>query len=249
MALGRFPEHQEVRNLFRGKMENIRFIFFDAVGTLFKVKGSVGDIYANVAKNYGVKLSANDLNDSFKTVFKNAPPLCFPGVSPKNLFVYEKNWWQNLVEKIIPINTFSSNDQFNEFFETLFNVFAKGSSWELFPDTHPTLNGLKEIGIRMGIISNFDSRLLKILDELKISTFFEKVICSTKIGFAKPQLEIFQKAMPNDLTPDQIAMVGNELKIDILPANQFQMSGIWLNRKGYPTKEIPNQIRSLTELL
>ena len=34
----------------------IQVVFFDAVGTLFQVKGSVGEIYLRYAKKYGIRL-------------------------------------------------------------------------------------------------------------------------------------------------------------------------------------------------
>lgn len=43
-------------NHARWKMNEIKAIFFDAGGTLFEVRGSVGEIYADIASSFGVRL-------------------------------------------------------------------------------------------------------------------------------------------------------------------------------------------------
>ena len=57
-------------------------IFFDAMGTLFGLRGSVGDIYGQIAESYGVKVDSTQLNQAFFASFKNAPPLAFGKSDP-----------------------------------------------------------------------------------------------------------------------------------------------------------------------
>jgi putative hydrolase of the HAD superfamily len=52
-------------------------IFFDAMGTLFGLRESVGDIYRQIAESYGVQVDSSQLNQAFFESFKNAPPLAF----------------------------------------------------------------------------------------------------------------------------------------------------------------------------
>ena len=41
----------------------------------------------------------------------------------------------------------------------LFDDFAGSANWEVFPDVEPTLKKIKQAGIVLGVISNFDERL------------------------------------------------------------------------------------------
>lgn len=53
---------------------------------------------------------------------------------------------------------------------------------------------LKSRKIRLGVISNFDKRLRNILENLKLSSYFEVMFLSGEIGVEKPNKQIFVKA-------------------------------------------------------
>ncbi len=41
----------------------------------------------------------------------------------------------------------------------VFDDFAGPANWEVFPDVEPSLKKIKQAGIVLGVISNFDERL------------------------------------------------------------------------------------------
>ena len=49
-------------------MKKPKVIFVDAVGTLFGVKGSVGEIYRQIAQEFGVEVSAQILDENFMKI-------------------------------------------------------------------------------------------------------------------------------------------------------------------------------------
>ena len=57
----------------------IKTIFLDAGGTLIKVKGTVGEVYATTAKRHGFTIEPGHINGAFRQAFEQAPPLAFPG--------------------------------------------------------------------------------------------------------------------------------------------------------------------------
>lgn len=84
-------------------MERPKVIFLDAVGTLFGVKGSVGEIYSQIAQEFDVEVSSETLNQAFIKSFKAAPPPIFPDAELQDLPQREFDWW-----RIIALNTFES---------------------------------------------------------------------------------------------------------------------------------------------
>ena len=68
-----------------------KVIFFDAVGTLFGVKGSVGKIYQQLASQHGVVVSAEDLDRAFGYAFINSPTLAFE--TTNSIPQQEYQWW------------------------------------------------------------------------------------------------------------------------------------------------------------
>ena len=58
-------------------LSKVEVIFFDAAGTLFHVKGSVGEVYLRYAADYGVSTSpemVTRVNHAFKEAFRQSPP-------------------------------------------------------------------------------------------------------------------------------------------------------------------------------
>src|SRR2546428_6612629 len=91
------------------------WIFFDAAGTLFAVRGSIGGQYALAARRFGVVCDAEKLERAFYSVFPIASPMALPdkydgqapggaaGRSKKTgipLREREFQWWKNLVREI-----------------------------------------------------------------------------------------------------------------------------------------------------
>jgi putative hydrolase of the HAD superfamily len=66
-------------------------VFFDAAGTLIKPTNSVGQSYASIAENYGMRVAPAELFNRFRVCFDGAAPLAFPGAAPDTiaaLFAY-----------------------------------------------------------------------------------------------------------------------------------------------------------------
>lgn len=69
-----------------------KVIFFDAVGTLFGIRGTVGQIYGEIAQSFGVEVSATALDQAFKQSFRSAPPAAFPNADPTKIPRLEFEW-------------------------------------------------------------------------------------------------------------------------------------------------------------
>src|SRR3989338_528930 len=122
----------------------VKAVFFDAGGTLFDVRGSVGEQYHRFAKKRGVEVSPDILNQRFKEVFKKSPPLAFPGAKGEALQELERRWWYALVRRVFDGVPFPD---FDLFFDEIFAFFAGAEGWALFPETVETLAGLQKIGL------------------------------------------------------------------------------------------------------
>jgi putative hydrolase of the HAD superfamily len=209
-----------------------KVIFFDAVGTLFGVKGSVGQIYSAIALEHGVEVAPQTLDWAFGPTFKAAGNPAFPGVDPSELPAREYTWWRE-----VAIATFNQADvlpqfaDFDAFFDQLFQYFATAAPWDLYADTIATLNQIRSAGIELGVVSNFDSRLHQVLPALGLAEFFSSVTISTEVGAAKPAAPIFQAALQkHGCGPAEAWHVGDSLEEDYRAAIAAGLTGIWLQR-------------------
>jgi putative hydrolase of the HAD superfamily len=226
----------------------VKGIFFDAGDTLFEVKGSVGDQYSRFAKKYGIDVDAQLLNQRFKEVFKQSPPLAFPGISGPELKRREKEWWYNLVRAVFDKIRFP---KFDALFEELFLFFKGPEGWSLFPETKEVLDRLHRQGYHLGIISNFDSRIDEVCRSLGIGHYFRTVTISSQEGVAKPSPEIFKKALKKAaISPEESIYIGDSPHHDLEGAREIGMRVFLVDRSGRyaKQKEVP-RLSSLEGLL
>jgi putative hydrolase of the HAD superfamily len=208
----------------------IQAIFFDAAGTLMKPNRSVGESYAEFAAKYGVSVTPSDLSERFRVCFGQATRLAFPGASEETLAALERDWWKQLVAQVFePWRPF---EKFDAFFDELFAYFAEPQAWSLYPEVLDTLAVLKQRGLHSSVISNFDSRLVPILNGLGIGPFFKQIFVSSRVGYAKPDPQIFHAALTHHgLNPEQSLHVGDSEINDLHGANNAGLRGVLVDRR------------------
>jgi putative hydrolase of the HAD superfamily len=213
-------------------MEKPKVIFLDAVGTLFGVRGSVGEVYSAIAREFGVEIEGTLLERAFYQSFATSDPLTFPGVKLTEIPEREFQWWQAIskatFEKAGALEQFSD---FNGFFTYLYGHFATPKPWFVYPDILPALDKWREQKIALGIISNFDSRLHVVLEGLELRKYFQSITISSSIGVAKPDPAIFQKALAkHQCEPGHAWHIGDSPREDYEGAKAAGLRAILLKR-------------------
>lgn len=137
------------------------------------------------------------------------------------------------------------------------------SFWHIFNHSAVTESGVYELltflkrNYRLAVITNgFISAQVPRMQAAGIDHFFEEVVVSEAIGFAKPSPEIFHYALSKlDLTPSQVLYVGNSLSHDYAGTTQVNIDFCYYNRKNQALpkevkpKFIVNQLLDLLELV
>ena len=225
-------------------------IFFDAAGTLFRVRGSVADVYLRHATNHGFKANEGSLakiQAAFARAFQDAPPAVFAATEPAQIKQCERMWWFDIVHNVF--YRLGMFDRFDIFFEEVFEVFARPDTWKLYPETLKVLEDLKTQQYELGIISNFDSRLFVVLRGLGIAEYFQTVTISSLAHAAKPSGRIFTQALEKHaVEPEDAVHVGDSLDEDVKGAQQAGLMGILVERESGSATQGVRTIRTLEEL-
>ena len=173
-----------------------KVIYLDAFGTIFGLKGSVGELYSNLARTVDVNTDPHAVNRAFYQSFAASERLAFPGADRAAIPELEFRWWKDIVsetfERVGALNKF---EDFDTFYTGLYGYFETAAPWKVYDDTLSSLNRWRSMGIELGVISNFDSRLHRVLSVLGLAPYFQSVTISTEVGVAKPAAEIFQAAL------------------------------------------------------
>jgi len=234
---------------------NPKVIFLDAVGTLFGLRGTVGEIYQAFARQAGITVDADALNQAFITSFQSAPRPAFLNVDPAVRREHEFAWWQAIAaQSFEQAGVLDQFADFSSFFLSLYDHFATAAPWFVYPDVVPALNYWRSQGIELGILSNFDSRLYQVLKVLDLAPFFSSVTLSTEVGAAKPDPQIFKAALAKyPVDPGGAWHIGDSLTEDYQGAGAAGLTGIWLKRERPLLPETGSAsapaIASLTALL
>ena len=215
-------------------------VLFDAAETLFTTRGTVGEIYGEVARDFGSRASAEEIQAAFVRQFRHSGPLTTDN---------ERLWWKDVVFRVF--NDVGMVSDFDRFFDKVYEQFRDSRGWRLFPETLGVLKELKRLQYKLGIISNFDSRIYSVLKSLDIVTYFDSITISSQTGYAKPDPEIFKAAIRAAGVPaHRILYVGDNLTDDVLAGAAAGMNTILIDRNGRQTGlESVQSIRSLSELL
>ncbi|MCX5936123.1 MAG: HAD hydrolase-like protein [Pseudanabaena sp. LacPavin_0818_WC45_MAG_42_6] len=237
-------------------MRSPQVIYVDAVGTLFGVRGSVGEQYAKIAMDFNVSLDPQLINHAFYQVFQTAPRIAFPSLPQSGIPIAEYQWWRSLAEK-----TFSQTGDlerfldFEGFFKSLYAYFATAEPWFIYEDTRLALDAWRQQGITLGVLSNFDSRIYAVMENLGLKDYFSSVTISTETGAAKPDSLIFEVALAKhqiEKSPDLAWHIGDSFGEDYIGASAAGITAFWLNRDRQPStnpaKQSARTIDKLTSL-
>ena len=115
---------------------------------------------------------------------------------------------------------------------------------QLFPFAIKTLNYLKD-QYSLHIITNGFEEVQHIkLENCGLIKYFNHIITSEKVGVKKPNREIFEYALEQANTnPKESIMIGDDLQVDIIAAQDLKIKGIYFN----PTKKKVRE-RNITEI-
>lgn len=101
--------------------------------------------------------------------------------------------------------------------------------WQAFDDCKE----LKKLNIKKAILSNFNSSLRNLIDELIGENIFDEIIISEDERCRKPSLEFYQLAIERlNVKPENILYIGDSLKLDIIPARKSGMKTLLIDREN-----------------
>lgn len=120
-------------------------------------------------------------------------------------------------------------------------------------DARPVLDALHE-RYPMVLVSNFYGNVESVLEDFDLRRYFRSIIESAVVGVRKPDPQIFRLGVDAlGLRPEEVLVVGDSYKKDIVPAESLGCHVAWLKGKGWTADEDaqmhPSIIASLSELL
>ncbi|MEI3788307.1 MULTISPECIES: HAD family hydrolase [unclassified Chryseobacterium] len=108
---------------------------------------------------------------------------------------------------------------------------------------------LKELNIKKAVLSNFNSTLKNLTDQLIGENIFDEIIISENENCRKPSVDFYHLAIEKlGVNPENILYIGDSLKLDVIPAQKTGMNTLLIDRENiFPYAE--NRISSFKEII
>ncbi len=223
-----------------------RYLLFDADGTLFDFDSAETEAFNETCREIGVEPTPRRLLD-----YKEA----------------NRQVWRAFEQGTIDLDGLQT-ERFARFFlaqgiaadpyrtgRRFADHLSRGG--QLYPETLPVLEELKERGYRLSLITNGISKVQHgRLDSSKTKQYFDVICISEEIGVQKPKREFFDiffnLANIEESEKQYCMVIGDSLTSDILGGNNAGIDTCWYNPAGNlgdPDIQPTYEIGLLQELL
>jgi putative hydrolase of the HAD superfamily len=193
----------------------IRFVLFDAAGTLILPTPSVAAVYRAAGARFGSQFDEAEIAFRFRTAYGKVIARCSEaGTDVASNEALERQRWQEVVQRVFDD---VSPDAAPLLFESLWDHFASPHAWRLADDAAEVWSELRQRGYVLGVASNFDARLRTILAGKRLLAEGDHLFLSTELGYAKPSLAYYRGIEERlGARPEEIMIVGDDLENDVL---------------------------------
>jgi putative hydrolase of the HAD superfamily len=224
----------------------IRWVVFDAVGTLMHPHPPVARVYWEAGRRHGSQLPEDEVGRRFHAAFAAIDLAELADADPVAMQTDEEREsarWRTIVEAI-----FDDGADCDACFADLYEHFARPSAWRLFPDAEPAVRLLHERGVSTAVASNFDERLVLVLREQPLRQFMRFVLPSSTLGYRKPSRHFFGRVRERaGCAAGELLYVGDDWKQDVLAARYAGLSALHVDRDAIESP--PDGVTDLRQLL
>ncbi len=224
----------------------MKAVLFDAVGTLIRPWPSVGSVYARAARAHGLRCPARSLEAVFRPAYRELFPERFFGRSGlQTSESRERRWWARVVE--LTFERAGCDRPSPAAIAAGVEAFGRGTAWRPCAGAVDTLRALRERGLKIALVSNYDTRLHRVVDELGLRPYFDIVVVSSETGWAKPSPRIYAAALATlAVEPGEALMVGDRPREDVRGAAAAGLATLLYDPRGRVPG--PGSVRDLRQV-
>ncbi len=234
--------------------EDIKAVLFDLGGTL--VTHSVPALAAaagviaeseRLLRESGCEVPGERIQESYTSAWKASKALHYVDGSEFAIAAFLKQWLvsigvaDNAANGLTPILEHAIYERDLELVE-------------LQDAARLTLSGLERRGYRIGAITNTaysHEHIGRILERLEVRDFFSVVTVSSEEGVAKPNPEVYARAIGRlSVKSCEAVFIGNELDVDVCGAQRAGLSAVLYDpESAASSKPLPEGVLAITKLL
>lgn len=231
-----------------------KFLFLDAGDTLIKLTFPPGQIYYEIISIY---LSLESVSTEIQNkAFYYAWKIMSNRTHGRDRFSHhpggEVGWWRELIQHYLDFFAIDYKKvAFDPLFDLIYTKFEDISIWQYDPGIEYLHKTMSDNNCDIGMISNWDSRLKKLLFSLGLNEYFKFIIISAEVGFEKPSPVIFNEAKRLTQMATGLIYAGDKPELDYYPPQSLGWEAYLVGNPPMKIKDsLPQEkiVKNLTEL-
>lgn len=208
-------------------LTNIRAVVFDVVGTLIHLEPPAAWVYAAVGARYGSRLAVEAIAGRFAAAFRREEE-ADRATGWRTSEERERQRWRTIVGRVL-----HDVPDPEACFAELFEHFSRPAAWRLDAEVPALLDQLAGRGYALGLASNYDGRLRRVLAGLPMLRRITHQIISSEVGWRKPAAGFFAAVGRAVALPlNKILYVGNTWENDYEGARAAGLAALLLDPHG-----------------
>ena len=229
----------------------IRAIFYDAGHTLVKPRAEFDEVWDFLARQLGISIG-----EEHRGPFPDVAAFFYSRLGEDGLGSYASDraarafWTEYYAFALRDIASDLPVEQIRSAGGVLYDWYNDPEQWQPFPETIAALEAGRSRGLIQGVVSDWGSDLLPILNAHEITRLMEFVVAWAVVGSAKPHRDIFLYALGRaNVAADETVYVGDSYIADVLGSRAAGLHPILIDRDGTsPPIDVP-VVRSLADVV
>jgi len=221
-------------------------VFFDAGETLVHPHPTFPDLFSQILGREGHHVAPELIRDKIGIVSERFAQAARENELWTTSPVKSRAIWHDVYEIFFGELGVPMSDGL---IDVVYGEFTDLANYRVFEDVPPVLDRLVRGGLTLGVISNFEEWLERLLDALEVGRFFPVRVISGMEGVEKPDPRIFDLALERaGVEAAESAYVGDSPVFDVAPAAAVGMFPVLIDRRDRFPDAQGARITSMAEL-
>jgi len=128
---------------------------------------------------------------------------------------YSDPWFERFIHEVFGVELGLDPPAVRTATARLFERFEAPATFRLFPGTDALLTGIRELGLGVGVLSNWSARLPRVLEAVGLADALDWVVCSAIDRVEKPDPAAFRLAARRaGAAPESLLHAGDRADLD-----------------------------------
>lgn len=218
-------------------------ILLDALGTMVRLERPAPHLQADLRERIGLELAPEQASTAIRAEIQHYRANLHRGVDADSLAALRRECAAVMLDHL-PAEAAEAG------LDVITQALVASIRFQPFPEVMTTLQTLRERGLRLVVLSNWDVSLHEMLAATGIAELVDGAVSSAEHGTAKPDPAIFEHALGlAGVEAERAWHVGDSPEADVVGARAANITPLLVQRDGAPVTTDVRVIRDLAELV